>query len=212
MTTPLPNRHTRTAVIDRAGVIVDYRTGSTTVLTGTSLARWLDALESSAAPAPVTVHASMISWGASESAACLPRLSRPPWRWVAAATVLLLCTLSVRQFGSRGSRFGRLVRLAEVGRNLPPPPRGQAALAVRSVRWVARVLPARVACLEESTVASLLLACWGRGGVWRHGIATDPIRLHAWICDAQARPVEEPDQTDDYTPLNIPAATAKRYR
>ncbi|MEU3601027.1 lasso peptide biosynthesis B2 protein [Streptomyces sp. NPDC006798] len=212
MTTPLPNRHTRTAIIDRTGVVIDYRTGSTTVLTGASLTRWLDDLDDSAAPAPVTVQSSAVSWGTSESAACLPALPRPPWRWALAAAVLLLCTLAVRQFGSRGTRFGRLVRLAEAGRNLPPPPRDQAALAVRSVRWAARVLPARVACLEESTTASLLLACRGRGGVWRHGIATDPIRLHAWICDIHARPVEEPDQTDDYTPLNTPAATAKRYR
>ncbi|MER7045222.1 lasso peptide biosynthesis B2 protein [Streptomyces jumonjinensis] len=212
MTAPVPNRHTHTAIIERTGVIIDYRTGSTTVLTGTALARWLDALEQSAAPAPVTVQASAISWGTSESAACLPFLPRPPWRWALAATVLLLCTLGVRQLGSRRTRFGRLVRLAEAGRNLSPPPREQAALAVRSVRWVARFLPARVACLEESTAASLLLACRGRGGAWRHGIATDPIRLHAWICDIHARPVEEPDQTDDYTPLNTPAATAKRHR
>ncbi|MFD7547674.1 lasso peptide biosynthesis B2 protein [Streptomyces sp. NPDC059816] len=212
MIVPVPTRHTRTAIIGRTGVIIDYRTGSTTVLTGTTLAGWLDALQHSAAPAPVTVQASAISWGTSESAACLPLLTRPPWRWALAAAVLLLYMLAVRQFGNRGTRFGRLVRLAESGRNFPPPPRRQAALAVRSVRWVARVLPARVACLEESTAVSLLLACCGWGGVWRHGIATDPIRFHAWICDVHACPVEEPDQTDDYTPLNTPATKAKRYR
>ncbi|QDY77096.1 lasso peptide biosynthesis B2 protein [Streptomyces qinzhouensis] len=212
MTRPLPNRHTRTAIIDHAGVVIDYRTGSTTVLTGASLVHWLDVLDHTAAPAPVTVRPSAISWGADESPACLTPCPRPPWRWALAATVLLLCTLSIRHLGRPGTRFGRLVRLAEAGRNLPPPPREQAALAVRSVRWAARTLPARVACLEESTAASLLLACCGRGGVWRHGIATDPIRLHAWVCDVHDRPVEEPDRTDDYTPLNTPSVKAKRYR
>ncbi|MGA5701802.1 lasso peptide biosynthesis B2 protein [Peterkaempfera bronchialis] len=98
-------------------------------------------------------------------------------------------TRSIWGTRTAGARFGRLRQLAEVGCGLPPPTAGRARPAVRSVRWAARAFPARVACLEESTAASLLLALGGRGGVWRHGVATDPIRLHAWICDLRGQPV-----------------------
>ncbi|MFI9647031.1 lasso peptide biosynthesis B2 protein [Streptomyces sp. NPDC052040] len=126
-----------------------------------------------------------------------------------AATVALGVTLTTRHLGRRRTRFGRLVRLAEGGRTLPPPSRAHARLAVRSVRWAARLFPARVACLEESTSAALLLAAGGRGGAWRHGVATDPIRMHAWICDVHGQPVEEPDQTGEYTPVNRAGPTSK---
>ncbi|WP_330239171.1 lasso peptide biosynthesis B2 protein [Streptomyces sp. NBC_00525] len=66
----------------------------------------------------------------------------------------------------------------------------------------ARAVPAWIACLEGSTAASLLLAASGRGSAWRHGVAADPIRLHAWIRDEHGRPVEEPRHTGDYTPIN----------
>ncbi|WP_257142122.1 lasso peptide biosynthesis B2 protein [Streptomyces sp. sk226] len=127
-----------------------------------------------------------------------------------AATVALGVTLTTRHLGRRRTRFGRLVRLAEAGRTLPPPSRAHARLAIRSVRWAARLFPARVACLEESTSAVLLLAAGGRGGAWRHGVATDPIRMHAWICDVHGQPVEEPDQTGEYTPVNRAGPTSKR--
>ncbi|WP_240957576.1 lasso peptide biosynthesis B2 protein [Streptomyces barkulensis] len=182
------------------------------VLTGDSLSRWLDRLERGEAPAPVTVRPSETSWGTSESSARLDAPAPPPWSWRIAASVLLAGTLVTRHLGRGRTRFGRLVRLAEVGRNLPGPTRAHAGLAVRSVRWAARLFPARVACLEESTTAALLLAIGGRGGAWRHGVATDPIRMHAWICDVHGRPVEEPDQTGDYSPINGTEPASKRYR
>ncbi|MBH5337768.1 lasso peptide biosynthesis B2 protein [Streptomyces pactum] len=202
---PAPTRYTRTALAANVGVVVNYRTGTTVVLTGDALSRWLESLEHSQAPAPVTVRPSEISWGTSESSARLETPAPPPWPWRLAATALLLTTLAARHLGRERTRFGRLVRLAEAGRSLPPPTREHASLAVRSVRWVARAFPARVACLEESTTAALLLAVGGRGGAWRHGIATDPIRMHAWICDSHDQPVEEPVQTGDYSPINGPA-------
>ncbi|MFD6186428.1 lasso peptide biosynthesis B2 protein [Streptomyces goshikiensis] len=119
-----------------------------------------------------------------------------------AALVSVAFTLAVRQAGRAEHRFGRLVRLAEAGRALPPASTAHARAAVRSVRWAARAVPARIACLEESTAASLLLAAGGRGNVWRHGVATDPIRLHAWICDGGGLPVEEPERTGLYTAIN----------
>ncbi|GAA3042431.1 hypothetical protein GCM10020229_79240 [Kitasatospora albolonga] len=204
VTLPSPTRHTRTALTGRAGVIVNYRTGETVVLTGDTLTRWLASLEHSSAPAPVAIRESKVSWGTNETAARLESVSPPPWAWRMAAAAALLTTLAAREVGRPGKRFGRLRRLAETGRDLPAATTAHARLALLSVRWVARVFPARVACLEESTAASLLLALGGRGSAWRHGVATDPIRLHAWICDIHGRPVEEPEHTGDYTPINEP--------
>ena len=168
-------------------------------------------MEDSDAPPPVTVRPSESSWGTSEASAHLDAADLTPWSWRVAATVALALTLTTRHLGRRRTRFGRLVRLAETGRTLPHPSPTHAALAVRSVRWAARFFPARVACLEESTAAALLLAAGGRGGAWRHGIATDPIRMHAWICDVHGQPVEEPDQTGDYSPINGPGPTSKGH-
>ncbi|WP_078588708.1 MULTISPECIES: lasso peptide biosynthesis B2 protein [Streptomyces] len=204
MTRPVPSRHTRTALTGRAGVVVNYLTGETIVLTGDALTRWLGALEHSSAPAPVIVRDSQVSWGTREAPARLQAVTPPPWAWRLTAAAILAMTLAVRTVGRPGTRFGRLRRIAEVGHHLPAPAASHARLVVRSVRWTARWFPARVACLEESTAASLLLALGGRGGAWRHGVATDPIRLHAWICDIHGLPVEEPEHTGDYTPINTP--------
>ncbi|MFE3995924.1 lasso peptide biosynthesis B2 protein [Streptomyces goshikiensis] len=136
----------------------------------------------------MTVTAPGASWGTHESAAQLDTPDAPPWPWRVAALVSVALTLAVRQTGRAEHRFGRPVRLAEAGSALPPASTAHARAAVRSVRWAARAVPARIACLEESTAASLLLAAGGRGNVWRHGVATDPIRLHAWIwTDAACR-------------------------
>ncbi|MER6359483.1 lasso peptide biosynthesis B2 protein [Kitasatospora sp. NPDC001527] len=204
MTIPTPTKHTRTALTGRAGVVVDYRTGRTVLLTGDTLTRWLDALKHSAAPAPVPLRDSHVSWGTRESPARLEAVAPPPWAWRLAAAAVVATTLAVRTAGRPDRSFGRLRRLAEAGGHLPFPSARHASLAVRSVRWAARAFPARVACLEESVAASLLLLLGGRGGAWRHGVATDPIRLHAWICDVHGLPVEEPEQTGDCTPINAP--------
>jgi len=199
---PQPTADTVTALTRHAGVVVDYRSGTTVLLTGDALSRWLAALDRSPAPTPVTVLDSSVSWGTSEVPVRLSVLDRPPLPWRLAATAALATTLAVRTLGPRSERFGRLRRLAEMGNALPPPTAAHARLAVRAVRWAARNVPARVACLEESVAAALLLTVGGRGGAWRHGVATDPVRLHAWICDREDRPVEEPAHTDQYTPIN----------
>lgn len=199
---PVPTAETRTAVTDRAGVVVNYRTGATVVLTGGALDEWLSAVRQTNAPEPVTVTSPGASWGTHETAARLEARDAPPWAWRVAALACVALTLAVRQTGRSERRFGRLVRLAKVGDALPPAGTAHARTAVSSVRWAARAIPARVACLEESTAASLLLAAGGRGKAWRHGVAADPIRLHAWISDEHGRPVEEPGHTDDYTPIN----------
>ncbi|MFE5591189.1 lasso peptide biosynthesis B2 protein [Streptomyces sp. NPDC056549] len=69
----------------------------------------------------------------------------------------------------------------------------QAESAVLAVRRAAWFSPARTACLEESAAVVLLLASRRRSVVWCHGVAPDPVRLHAWV------------QTDDGTPAAEPA-------
>jgi hypothetical protein len=44
------------------------------------------------------------------------------------------------------------------------------------------------------------LSLAGRRADWRHGIASDPVRMHAWI-EAGGQPVGEPASTRAYTPL-----------
>jgi hypothetical protein len=44
------------------------------------------------------------------------------------------------------------------------------------------------------------LSLAGRRADWRHGITTDPVRMHAWI-EAGGQPVGEPASTRAYTPL-----------
>ncbi|WP_416970225.1 lasso peptide biosynthesis B2 protein [Streptomyces sp. 4F14] len=53
----------------------------------------------------------------------------------------------------------------------------QARYAVCAVRRASRLVPLRWACLEQSTAAAVLLAMAGRRAEWRHGVATDPVRL-----------------------------------
>ncbi|MGH3907812.1 MAG: lasso peptide biosynthesis B2 protein, partial [Pseudonocardiaceae bacterium] len=96
---------------------------------------------------------------------------------------------AVRTVGARHGRFARC------GRALPPATERQVRHAVRAIRWASHVLPTRWVCLEQSTAAAVLLAAAGRRAEWRHGVATDPVRLHAWIADHTGAPVEEPADT-----------------
>jgi hypothetical protein len=80
--------------------------------------------------------------------------------------------------------------------------------AVYAVRRAGFVGPGRVACLEESAAVVLIMAASRFGVTWCHGVAADPIRLHAWIESTDAGPVAEPPSTRDYTILRtIPERT-----
>jgi hypothetical protein len=50
----------------------------------------------------------------------------------------------------------------------------------------------------------VLLAALGKRARWCHGIATDPVRLHAWLAGRNGDPVEEPSSTALYTVINQP--------
>lgn len=77
---------------------------------------------------------------------------------------------------------------------------GRAAGAVTAVRRANWYSPGRTACLEESVAAVLLLAARRLGVRWCHGIASDPVRLHAWVQTVDGADVAEPSSTRAYTP------------
>ncbi|MFD8545001.1 lasso peptide biosynthesis B2 protein [Streptomyces sp. NPDC059649] len=139
-----------------------------------------------------------------EVLAVLPDDAPVPAPWKFAAVPALLITSAVRVIGRTAGRFSRLVRLSCCGRRLPPARHEQAVYAVRAVRWASSMVPARWSCLEQSAAAALLLAATGRRAEWRHGVAADPVRLHAWIADQEGRPVEEPAETFLFTPIYTP--------
>lgn len=143
-------------------------------------------------------------WGTFEVSAVLPAPTHVPLRWRLAAVPAVAMTAAVKVFGSRGGRFSRLVRLACLGRALRPAPTADVRQAIRAVRCTSSLIPARWACLEQSTAASVLLAMTGHRAEWRHGIATDPVRLHAWIADHDGHPVEEPTDIVHYTATCTP--------
>jgi hypothetical protein len=73
--------------------------------------------------------------------------------------------------------------------------------ALRAVDAGAALLPFRVACLERSLAALLLLAARRRGVTWRIGVRTPPITIHAWLADASGEPIGESSPVGDYRPL-----------
>ncbi|MFF2846901.1 lasso peptide biosynthesis B2 protein [Streptomyces sp. NPDC058001] len=187
-------------------VTVDYRTGNTTLR---ALVRDSD----SAPPGSVVRHdGSAFSWGTLEVPTVLPRPHPVPLRWLLGAVPAIVVTLAVKAVGTRRRRFARVVRLAGIGRSLPPASDTQTLLAVRAVRLVSAVVPARWACLEQSTAAAVLLALAGRRGEWRHGVATDPVRLHAWMAGRAGHPVAEPADTAHYTPTCTPDGPVRAQR
>lgn len=148
------------------------------------------------------------SWGTQELPAQLVPPGAASWRDIALAGLTLALTVAVRQLGRADTRFARLLRLVEWAashswRRASPE---EAERAINAVRRVACLLPARVACLEETIAVALVLAATGRRVTWCHGVAADPIRFHAWVETEDGRRVGEPAETDRYTPLiEIPA-------
>lgn len=73
--------------------------------------------------------------------------------------------------------------------------------------WV----PVRIACLERSLTAVVLLAAGRRGVTWQIGVRTPPLTVHAWLVDATTGdPIGEPSTTAAYRPLiTISASTIR---
>lgn len=193
--------HTVVARAAHACVLIDYATGRTELRPASDAAADANATV-------VKLPDAALSWGTVEQSAALPAPAAIPLRWRVVAVPVVLATAAVWTTGRRGNRFPRLVRLACSGRRLPSATAEQARYAVRAVRWAARLLPMRWACLEDSTAAALALKVARRRAEWRHGVTLDPVRLHAWIADPDGTPVEEPPDTALYTPTYTPDGPA----
>jgi len=185
------------AVASHACVIIDYGTGRTelrSVSAKTAGLRGTTVLLGDAAP----------SWGTVDVPAVLPGRVVVPLRWRIGAVLAVTFVAVAGRMCRRHKRFARMVALACCGRALRPATDRQTWHALHAVRWVSCAVPARWACLEQSTAAAVLLAAARRRAEWRHGVAMDPVRLHAWIVDSQDRPVAEPDDTALYTVVHTP--------
>ncbi|MCK2239370.1 MULTISPECIES: lasso peptide biosynthesis B2 protein [unclassified Crossiella] len=143
------------------------------------------------------------SWGTQEVLAGLGPLPRARLRARLVAAVAILLVFAVRHFGRRGADMHRLVSVLRwcVRRADRPATPAQAHRAVAAVRRVANLFPGRVACLEESAAVVFLLSasrCWV---TWCHGVAADPVRLHAWVRTSNGHAVAEPPSTARFAPL-----------
>lgn len=142
------------------------------------------------------------SWGTSEVAVGIATPGRTRLTTTVLAGFALASVLLARAAGRRSRSFARIITLLTAVPRWPRRRAEPAAVehAVDCVRNVASVLPFRVACLEETAAAMLVLAFAGQRAGWCHGVAADPIRLHAWIA-LDGQPVAEPSSTARYTPL-----------
>lgn len=162
-------------------------------------------LDASPEPRPWIVPeapATMPSWGTHEVPAGILCPGHTPVGTTVLAGVALSSVLVARHIGRRSQSFSRIVALLTTATRWP---RRQAEpesveRVLHCVRNVASVLPFRVACLEETAAAVLVLALIGRRAGWCHGIAADLIRFHAWIA-LDGQPVAEPASTSRYAPL-----------
>jgi hypothetical protein len=187
---------------------------ATTVLDPQDAARLLDQLRTAGLlrdspqprpwPAPAPGQPWRLSFGTQELQAGLAPVPAVPVRTLIGAAVAVGVALYVRHVGDKISSMDRLLRLLTWAhsRTNRPAPAELAEQAVYAVRRVGLLMPARVACLEESAAVVLLLAASHHGVTWCHGVAADPIRLHAWV-ETGHGPVAEPASTARYTPIRI---------
>lgn len=177
-----------------AWVLIDYRTGRTELHATLPDNRSLRPT--------IRLKKQVHSWGTGETAAVLPRSHRRRLLWRLLCLPAVVMVAMVLFLGPRNGRLGRLVTLACLGRRLPPAPTGHVRAALDSIRYVSTCLPGRWACLEQSVATAFLITLTGRRAEWRHGLATDPVRLHAWLADGEGRPVGEGPDIGAYTPIH----------
>lgn len=208
-------------------VLVDYRTSAVQCLLPDAAAQWTRAARAgtshpigpptlqrllaagllvpapAAAPWPLPVPAARARAASAEFVAGNARPPRPPARLRLQAAAALSAVFALKHKATPAVVLRRITTAltAATAIGLPAAPDEQAHAAVLAVRHVGWGAPGRTACLEESAAATLLLA-WQRTSVtWCHGIAPDPVRLHAWVQTASGTPVAEPPATLAYTPV-----------
>jgi hypothetical protein len=110
--------------------------------------------------------------------------------------VLALCLL---RLPFRGTLRAVAVLKRLLGRRAAT--REQAERAVRAVPYAARRHPGRVACLELSLGAVMMLALTGRSLHWCLGSTGDLLRFHAWV-EVDHAPVAPPGDPDADGPFH----------
>ncbi|ONK13224.1 lasso peptide biosynthesis B2 protein [Streptomyces sp. MP131-18] len=221
--------HVRAIDFRHVLVLVDYRTGRVQCLLPAAAAQWTRAARTGTSdgmtPALLQrlLHTGMLTptstatpWPTPADAAPTARRSagteylagasrppRAPLRASAAAATALAAVFALKHAGDAALAMQRvttaLMAAAVTGEHAATGEQIHAAvLAVRRVGWFS---PGRTACLEESAAATLLLASRRLSATWCHGVAPDPVRLHAWVQTADGDPVAEPPTTRAYTPV-----------
>ncbi|WP_422647565.1 lasso peptide biosynthesis B2 protein [Actinoalloteichus caeruleus] len=89
--------------------------------------------------------------------------------------------------------------------------RAEVDAALAAVDAAARWLPCRMACLERSITAFVLLAVRRRGVTWHIGARSSPLALHAWLADADG-PIGEPASAGSHQPLTTIGGARDRHR
>jgi hypothetical protein len=156
----------------------------------------------------VTGKPPALSFGADESEAGLAAAesASPTLMEVVASATAIATVLLLKALGRHERTIRRLTTLLEGIALLPirAATLGEAERGVIHIRRMGRWFPGRVACLEESVAATVALALLGRSVTWCHGVASDPVRLHAWVQtrrDDTSAPAAEPASTGRYTIL-----------
>ncbi len=218
--------HVRALDFEHVLVLINYRTGQVQCLLPAAATLWCDAaatgrldtlpsrfaaqllgaglLNATSSPvpwaSPVTARAVTASWGGTEHPAGSVRPA--PTGTTAAAVAALGLIFAIKRAGAPRTAMQRIttaLRAAtSTGHQLATPE--QATAAVHAVRHAAWYSPARTACLEESAATVLFLAARRLTVTWCHGVAPDPVRLHAWVQTEDGTPIAEPPSTLAYTP------------
>ncbi|HKR52259.1 MAG TPA: lasso peptide biosynthesis B2 protein [Pseudonocardiaceae bacterium] len=152
------------------------------------------------------------SWGVQEVSAGRAPLPRVPRSSLALAVAALGAVLLAEHAGHRKQAMARLIAILRTAtvRTTRPATDAEARRAVHAVRQVGLFLPGRLACLEESVTVVLMLAVSRLRVNWCHGVAADPVRLHAWVETSHGEPVAEPPSTLRYTTLLTVPPSSRR--
>ncbi|MFB8038410.1 lasso peptide biosynthesis B2 protein [Streptomyces sp. NPDC056004] len=220
--------HTVRAVdFGHALVLIDYRTGSVQALQPPATDQWnaishtgalegiapalasrllaLGVLTPTSGPNPWTpalrASSAQASWGSTEHLAGITRPPRAPLTGTLAAAAALTVAFAATRHHRTGMQNTITLLSATCARTVRPATLQQATTAVNAVRRAGWYSPGRTACLEESVAVVLLLRTRRLGVRWCHGIASDPIRLHAWVQTMDGDDVAEPSSTRAYTPV-----------
>jgi hypothetical protein len=177
---------------DGAGAIVDYLIAEGFLRPAAGPLPW---------PVPVPGDEAPASWGTVEVVTALRPPVDVPARVKPLAVLAVATTIAVAHLGRRDRQLLRLQFLVRAAHWLAvrPASHDEATTAVNAVRRVARAAPVRFACLEESVAAIGLLGLQRSEAMWCHGIASDPVRLHAWVHTEQCGPVAEPAEIKYFT-------------